>query len=251
MKILISGVCGKMGKAVESLALSGCQGVKSVHGVDFFADGSAKCPCATSFDGANFRVDCVVDFSHHRATEFLLSFVEKHGLPVVIGTTGHTPVEREMIRRTAEKVPVYFAPNCSLGVALMERLVKEVAAFLPEAEVEILEMHHGEKADAPSGTALALAETVRSVKKGAKVVVGRSGNKKRTPGEIGVHALRLGALCGTHEVLFATPYELVTLRHEAFDRSLYAEGALAAARFLLKKPAGLYGAGDLFSEKKT
>ena len=141
---------------------------------------------------------------------------------------------------------MFFAANFSLGVALLIDTARRVAAAMPDAEIEIIEKHHDRKLDAPSGTALAIANALCEVRPGATIVTGRSGYGKRTPEEIGIHAVRMGNIVGEHEVIIGTPNQTITLTHQAHDRALFAEGALAAAEFLCKgRPAGLYNMTDL------
>lgn len=247
MKILISGICGHMGKEVEKLALEGYRGANLVAGVDLKNDGTASVPCADSFETAETSVDCVIDFSHHSCTEALLSFAVANSLPLVLATTGQTDEERKAILEASEKIPLFFAANYSIGIALLIELAKKTAASMPEAEIEIIEKHHDRKLDAPSGTALAIAKAIRSVRPEAYENCGRSGNGKRDPNEIGIHAIRLGNIVGEHEVIIGTPNQTITLRHEAHSRALFAEGALAAAAFLAGKPAGLYEMNSMIS----
>lgn len=229
-----------MGREVAKLALayyrdSELVGGVSPHGCDDFG-----VPCAKSFDDAVTDVDCVVDFSHHSATEELLAFVKRHRLPLVLATTGHTGEEKAAILAASTEIPLFFSANCSLGVALLIELAKKTAAAMPDAEIEIIEKHHDRKLDAPSGTALAIADAIREVRPEATVVTGRSGHGKRTPDEIGIHAIRMGNIVGEHEVMIGTNNQTITLKHEAHSRALFAEGALAAAAFLQGKGAGLY-----------
>ena len=252
MKLLISGLCGHMGTEVARLALAGVCGADpaSVTGVDVCACGNEGVPTATSFaaatDPAFTSADCIVDFSHHAATPALLGYAVAHGIPVVLATTGHTEDERAAINAAAEKIPVFFAANFSLGIALLIDTAKQVAAALPDAEIEIIERHHSRKLDAPSGTALAIADALCEVRPHATVVAGRSGHVRRTPDEIGIHSVRMGNIVGDHEVIIATPTQTITLRHEAHDRALFAEGAIKAAAYLSEgRPAGLYSMKDL------
>lgn len=240
MKILLSGICGHMGKEVEKLALSGYAGAELVAGVDCNSDGLSSVPCATSFDGACADVDCIIDFSHHSCTDALLAFAVKNSLPLVIATTGQTDGERAAIAEAAKKIPLFFAANYSLGVALLIELAKKAAKAMPDAEIEIIEKHHDRKVDAPSGTALAIAEAIKEVRTDASVHAGRAGMGKREPGEIGIHSVRMGNIVGEHEVMIGTQNQTVTLKHEAHSRALFAEGALTAASFLCGKSAGLY-----------
>ena len=253
MKLLISGLCGHMGNEVAKLAMAGCRGAEfsGSVGVDINACGSEGIPCAHNFTEASAdaaiytNIDCIVDFSHHSLTRDLLDFAIKYNLPIVLATTGHTDEEKAYIRTASESIPVFFAANFSLGVALLIDTARRVAAAMPDAEIEIIEKHHNRKVDAPSGTALAIADALCEVRPNATVVTGRSGYGKRTPDEIGIHAIRMGNIVGEHEVIVGTPNQTITLKHEAHNRALFAEGALAAAEFLCGKPAGLYNMTDL------
>ena len=248
MKILLSGLGGHMGAEVAKLCEEGYRGAELVAGVDYCNWENAAVPCAPDFDSACADVDCVVDFSHHSCTAALLAFAEAHGLPLVIATTGQTEDERAAIAAAAKKIPVFFAANFSVGVALLIDAAKKVAAAMPDAEIEIVEMHHDRKVDAPSGTALAIAGALQTVRPGAEIVTGRSGFGKRTKEEIGIHAVRMGNLAGVHEVMIGTNNQTITLKHEAHSRALFAEGALTAAAYLCGKPAGLYDMQSMLSD---
>ena len=245
MKILLSGIGGHMGREVLRLTRAGCRGIETAAGVDAFADEDFGVPCARAFEEAAADVDCIIDFSHHSLTMELLSFAEKHSLPLVLATTGQTAAEREAIEVASKTIPVFFAANYSLGVALLIELAKKAAQTMPDAEIEIIEKHHDRKIDAPSGTALAIAEAVRSVKPDAFYVCGRSGQGKRAKEEIGIHAVRMGNIVGEHEVIIGTASQTLTLKHEAHSRALFAEGALAAAEFIRCKAPGLYSMSDM------
>ena len=245
MRILISGLGGAMGRETARLALAGCRGAELIGGVSRSGCADFGVPCATDFAGAPTAADCVIDFSHHSVTYELLRFVKQNRLPLVLATTGQSEAERAAILAAATELPLFFSANCSTGVALLIELAKKATAALPDAEIEIIERHHDRKLDAPSGTALALAEALRGVRPDAEIVAGRSGHGKRAPNEIGIHAVRLGSVVGTHEVILGTAYQTLTLRHEAHSRALFAEGALAAAAFLQGRRAGLYGMEDM------
>ncbi len=237
-----------MGAEVAKLCAEGFRGAELAAGVDYLNWKDAAVPCAPDFDSACADVDCVVDFSHHSCTGALLAFAVKHRLPVVIATTGQTGEERAAIEDAAKEIPVFFAANFSVGVALLIELAKKAAAAMPEAEIEIIEKHHDRKVDAPSGTALAIAEAIQSVRPDATIVTGRSGFGKRTKEEIGIHAIRMGNLAGEHEVLIGTNNQTITLKHETHNRALFAEGALAAAAFLLGKAPGLYDMQSMLAD---
>ena len=184
--------------------------------------------------------DIIIDFSHHSAVFALLDYAEAKQLPVVIATTGHDAAELERIREAARKIPVFLSGNMSVGVAQLCRMARETARLFPEADIEIVEIHHKHKKDAPSGTAKMLVSAVQEVRGDATMVCGRSGMQPRTSGEIGVHSLRMGEVVGIHEVHICTATQTITLRHEAHDRALFAEGAVCAAEFLAEQAAGLY-----------
>ena len=249
MNILLVGMNGHMGREVMKLAES--RGVTVVLGVDPSADGSDS-RCVKTFAEADSMdiaaVDCIVDFSHHSSCSDLIDFSIRHQTPVIVATTGHTPEEAETIRAAGARIPVFFSANMSLGIALLVELAKKTAAAMPDAEIEIIEKHHDRKLDAPSGTALMLCNAITEVRPEAYPVCGRNGHGKRTPQEIGVHAIRMGNIVGEHEVIIGTPNQTLTLRHEAHDRALFAEGALSAAAFLVGKPAGLYTMADIVKE---
>lgn len=240
MKILVCGLKGFMGREIEALAQKNVRGAVLAAGVDINADGSESVPCAVDFETASADVDCIIDFSHHSLTNQLLAFATKNKLPLVLATTGQTEDEKAAIVDAARKIPLFFAANYSLGIALLMELAKKTAAAMPEAEIEIIEKHHDRKIDAPSGTALAIFDAIRCVRPEATANMGRSGYGKRTKDEIGIHAIRMGNITGEHEVIIGTQNQTITLKHEAHSRALFAEGALAAAQFLVGKPAGLY-----------
>ena len=246
MKLLISGLCGHMGTEVAKLALAGCRGAdpEATVGVDMNACGAEGMPCATDFATATDPVfttaDCIVDFSHHSATPALLDYAVTHKIPVVLATTGHTEEEKAAIGKAAEAIPVFFAANFSLGVALLIDTARQVAAAMPEAEIEIIEKHHDRKLDAPSGTALMLFNAIREVRPEAVPNCGRAGEGKRTREEIGISSLRLGSVVGIHEVHIHTGTQSLTLKHEAVTRAMLADGAVEAAKFMVGKEKGFY-----------
>jgi 4-hydroxy-tetrahydrodipicolinate reductase len=252
MKILINGICGHMGREVLTLCEAGYRGAECIGGVDPFATGNESfCVCKSFAELGEAEIDCIVDFSHHTVTGELLDFAVAKKLPTVLCTTGHTPEEKLKIAEASETIPIFFSANMSLGVALLVELAKQTAAAFPEAEIEIIEKHHDRKVDAPSGTALMLADALCEVRKNATVNCGRSGQGKRTQEEIGIHAIRMGNIVGEHEVIVGTQNQTITLKHEAHSRALFAEGALAAAAFLVGCTAGIYDMKSLVSGRKA
>ena len=249
MNILLNGICGHMGREVARLANEGYRGVSLAVGVDPNADGSEAPVSVKGFDEIITlgEVDCIVDFSHHSCVGELLDFAVKNNVPTVVATTGHTPEEAQKIREAAKYIPVFFSANMSLGVALLVELAKTAALAMPDAEIEIIEKHHNRKIDAPSGTALMIADAICEVRPEAYTNLGRSGQCKRAPEEIGIHAVRMGNIVGEHEVIVGTQNQTLTLKHEAHSRALFAEGALAAAAFLVGCERGLYDMKSIVS----
>lgn len=251
MNILISGIKGHMGREVESLALEGYRGASVACGVDKNAS-SGEMSVYRSFSEVPYDVsiDCIIDFSHHCAIGEIMDFAIERSLPVVVATTGHTEEELAILYQAAKVIPVFFSANMSLGVALLVELAKTAALAMPEAEIEIIEKHHDRKLDAPSGTALMIAGALREVRPELYANPGRSGQGKRTKEEIGIHAIRMGNVVGEHEVILATKNQTISLKHEAHSRALFAEGAIAAAAFVSKKPAGLYDMNSIVGKKE-
>ena len=245
MKILIHGSTGRMGKILCDLLTAGYNGLELAARVSPEETADPANGIYTSLEEVTCDVDGVIDFSHHTAVGGLMDFCTSKNLPVVVATTGHTAEEKALIADAAKKIPVFFSANMSIGVALLAELAKKAASVFPEANIEIVEKHHNQTLDVPSGTALLLAHRMQEVLTDSVLLVGRHENGKRTAKEIGIHSLRLGNEVGTHEIIIATGAETITLKHEAENRSLFANGALAAASFLKGKPAGLYSMQDI------
>ena len=243
MKVLISGASGAMGKKLAEACARGMSGAdpKPV----LYAKFDASEGMYTSLSDITEKTDVLIDFSFHTGIGEVLDYCLAHKLPAVICTTGHTPEEEELIHKAAEQIPVFHSGNMSVGVAALVNLAKQAAALFPDADIEIVETHHNRKADAPSGTALMIAKALQKVRPEAKLTEGRSGMCKREKGEIGIQAIRMGNIVGIHEVMINTGTEQISLKHEAFDRALFADGALAAASFLLEKGPGFYNMDDL------
>ena len=232
MKAVICGANGAMGKLI-----CGILGEEVVGKVSL--DGENGVP-KTFAELGTVDADMVIDFSHHTAVADVLSYAKAIGAAAVIGTTGHTPEEKAQISAAAEEIPVFFSGNMSLGIAVLCRLAKEAAKYFPDADIEIVEVHHNRKVDAPSGTAHMLFNAIKEVRPDATENCGRSGEGKRTKNEIGISALRMGTVVGVHEVHIHTGTQHLTLRHEAVTRAMLADGAVDAARFMVGKGKGLY-----------
>ena len=248
IRVLLSGCGGRMGKAVRGFCAQSDE-FSIVAGVDPTMP-ACDFPVFDSFGKVNVPADVIVDFSYHSGICELLDYAVSHALPAVIATTGFTDEELEAIGAASRQVPLFRSANMSIGVNLLCRLCKEAAALLPDFDMEIIEKHHNQKVDAPSGTALMIADQMRSVLPDErKTTFGRHGIVgKRDPKEIGIHAVRGGTIVGEHEVMFAGYQEIITIKHTALSREVLASGAACAAKYLVeKKEPGLYGMDDMLS----
>ncbi|MDD3334287.1 MAG: 4-hydroxy-tetrahydrodipicolinate reductase [Eubacteriales bacterium] len=247
MKIILGGALGRMGKQVTEAA--GEAGIEIVCGVDVaYAGQPTEYPIVTSFDQVTAAADVLVDFSRPDGLSELLGLLKRAKLPAVLCTTGYTDVELAQIQEASSTVAIFRSANMSLGINVLCKLVAMAAKALgDDFDVEIVEKHHKMKVDSPSGTALMLYEAVRHERADAQEpVYGRYGrNAKRQPEEIGIHAVRGGTVTGEHEIGFYGNGEELILTHRAENRSLFAQGALRAARFLAGKPAGMYAMSDV------
>ena len=232
MRAVVCGANGAMGKLICDIFGDEVVGKVSI-------DGANNVPKTFGELGA-VAADVVVDFSHHTAIADVLAYAKQIGAAAVIGTTGHTPEEKALIFAAAQEIPVFYAGNVSLGIAVLCRLVKQAASYFPDADIEIVEVHHTRKVDAPSGTAHMLFNAIKEVRPNAYENCGRAGEGKRTKDEIGVHALRMGNVVGIHEVHINTGNQTLVLKHESGSRAMLADGAVAAARFMEGKGKGLY-----------
>lgn len=235
MRILLHGAAGHMGRIVRSL-IEADENLVLAAAVDASGDGD----CLKSLTDFAGEADCLIDFSHHSATQALLDYACVRDLPLVIATTGQTEFERAAIAQAGARIPIFFSANMSPAIAMLADMAAQAAKLFPDADIEIVERHHNRKVDVPSGTALLLARAIQQVRTDAQLVVGRHAPGRRDRREIGIHSLRMGNEVGTHEVIIATGTQTITLRHDAEDRALFAEGALKAARFIATQPAGVY-----------
>ena len=241
MRAVICGANGAMGRLICSSLADEVAGRVSI-------DGENGVP-RTFAQLGRVDADVVVDFSHHTAVADVLNYAREIGAAAVIGTTGHTPEEKAMIYAAAEEIPVFFTGNTSMGIAVLCRLAKEAAKFFPDADIEIVEVHHNRKVDAPSGTALMLFNAIKEVRPNATANCGRAGEGKRTKDEIGISALRMGSVVGIHEIHIHTGTQCLTLKHEAATRAMLADGAVDAARFMVGKGKGLHNMDNILEGK--
>ena len=232
MRVILCGANGAMGKLIDAALGNEVVGRVSI-------DGENNVP-RTFAELGIVEADVLIDFSHHSAVSDVLDYAKKTGCAAVIGTTGHTPEEKALILEAAKEIPVFFSGNMSLGIAVLCRLAKQAAAYFPDADIEIVEVHHTRKVDAPSGTAHMLFNAIKEVRPNAYENCGRAGEGKRARDEIGISALRMGNVVGVHEVYIHTGSQCLTLKHEAVTRAMLAAGAVDAARFMVGKPTGFY-----------
>ena len=237
MRAILCGANGAMGKLIDGILGNEVVGRVSI-------DGENGVP-RTFEELGEVSADVLIDFSHHTAIGDVLDYAKKIGCAVVVGTTGHTAAEKELIFSAAKEIPVFYSGNVSLGIAVLCRLAKQAAAYFPDADIEIVEVHHTRKVDAPSGTALMLFNAVKEVRPDAVPNCGRAGEGKRTKEEIGISSLRMGNVVGIHEVHICTGTQTLTLKHEASTRAMLADGGVDAARFMVGKGVGLYNMEDI------
>ncbi len=248
IKIILHGANGYMGRVIESLAAEDPD-IEIAAGIDVVDDGTHNFPVFTDINACDVTADVVIDFSVAPAVDGLISFCEERSLPVVICTTGLSDEQISSIDILSKNVAVLRSGNMSLGINALLSMVKKAArVFMPAGfEVEIIEKHHNRKLDAPSGTALMLADAVNDASdEKMEYVYDRSGRReKRSSKEIGISSIRGGNIVGIHEVMFAGTDEILTFTHQATSRAVFGNGAIAAAKFLVGRRAGLYDMLDV------
>jgi 4-hydroxy-tetrahydrodipicolinate reductase len=248
MKVIVNGANGRMGMEVTKLVKSGYQNTEVYALVDESLNNNDADKTYSDLAFCVKGADVIIDFSHHSVTAKVCKYAEKTNTPVVIATTGQTEEELELIKEAAKKVPVFYSGNMSIGIVLLIELAKKAVSVMTDADVEIVETHHNRKLDAPSGTALMIANAIKEVRQDANFVCGRNGNQKREVNDIGIHSLRLGNVIGEHVVIIATDSQTLTLKHRAHTRSLFAEGGVKAARYIVEQEAGLYNMKDMLKK---
>ena len=241
IKVIVHGALGRMGKEVTRFVTES-EDMQVAALVDIGGDGNEV---LTGLDAFSGEADVIIDFSHHAAVPGVLEYAKKRALPAIIATTGCTDEENACIKEASESIPVFASGNMSIGVAVLAAFAAEAARIMKDADIEIVETHHKNKLDAPSGTALLIANEIKTNRPDANFVLGRSGMRKREKEDIGINSVRCGNIVGIHEVIISTESQTITLKHEAHTRALFAEGAVAAARFICGKNAGLYNIKDM------
>lgn len=248
VKVILHGCNGKMGQVLRSL-IAQETGMEIVAGVDIKDDGQNPFPVYRNLSECEISADCVIDFSAALSVDALLEGCLFKKLPCVLCTTGLSEEQLTKVREASKEIAILNSANMSVGINLLLKLLKEAAPKLAEAgfDVEIVEKHHNQKLDAPSGTALALADAVNGALGGEyEYVYDRSARRQTRPEkEIGISAVRGGTIVGDHDVIFAGTDEVITFSHRAYSRAVFGKGAIAAAKFLAGKPAGMYDMGDV------
>lgn len=248
VKVLMHGCNGKMGQVISRM-VSETEGMELAAGVDKFLGRENPYPVFGSLEDCDVPVDVVIDFSNASAVDRLLEACGKKKLPVVLCTTGLSEGQLEKVKEISAVIPVLRSANMSLGVNLLLKLLKDAAKVLAPAgfDMEIVEKHHNQKVDAPSGTAIAMADSINEALNGEYIYnYDRSGErKKREKKEIGIAAVRGGNIVGEHEVIFAGEDEVIEFGHTAYSKAVFAKGAVAAAGFLAAREPGLYDMSDV------
>lgn len=250
INILLCGACGKMGHAVARAAADN-ENINISAGFDISLCSDLSFPIYTSLAEIKEKIDVIIDFSHPSMTDAILDYAADNNIPAVICTTGLSGEQVAKINRVSSSVPIFFSANMSLGVNLLIDLVKRASKLLEDNfDIEIIEKHHNQKIDAPSGTALAIADAIAdTVSYEPEYTYDRhSVRKKRDKKEIGIHAMRGGTIVGEHSVLFAGCDEVIEIKHTATSKEVFAVGAIKAAAFLHNMQPGLYSMSDLIGE---
>ncbi len=246
IKAILVGASGKMGGNITSCAQNDSQ-IKIVAGIDKFNSGRDY-PIFNSFSDVNVDADIIIDFSHISLLDDILDYAKEKNMPVVLATTGYSEAQIEKIKEYSKIIPIFFTFNMSIGVNLLCSLAKKAAKILgDDFDIEIIEKHHNQKIDAPSGTAIMLANAINDeLGDNLNYEYDRhSKRNKRPKNEIGIHSVRGGTIVGEHDVIYAGRDEVITLSHQALSKEVFAVGALRAAKFLSGKPAGLYDMNNI------
>lgn len=248
MKAIINGYSGTMGQVLTKCILAD-EEVELVAGVSpVHHDANDQFSTYSSFAEVKEEADVVIDFSNPLALDGILEYCLNTKTPVVLATTGYNDEEMAKIHEAAKQIPIFLSFNMSLGVNILLKLVKEAAKNLAGFDIEIIEKHHNKKVDSPSGTAVMIANAVKEVREQSEFIYGRHGRTgKRQQNEVGIHAIRGGTIVGEHSAIFAGNDEILEINHSARSKNVFAEGAIAAAKYLVNQEAGFYNMDDMLS----
>lgn len=248
LKVILSGCSGRMGSVITE-KIKNDENAQIVAGVDLYKKEGLTYPVFEKFENLPMA-DVIIDFSNPATLEGLLSYAVNNKIPAVLATTGYSENDLEKIKQASKDIPIFFSFNMSLGVNLITSLAKKATEVLGEDfDIEIIEKHHNQKLDAPSGTALMLANSINDSRNNSMIYEydRHSKRQKRAKNEIGIHSVRGGTIVGEHEVIFAGDQEIISIKHEAFSRNVFAGGAIKAAKFLANRNPGLYDMNDMIS----
>ena len=248
--IILSGCNGKMGRVITRL-VNDDENVKIVAGIDIADFGENDYPVFKNPADCDIAADVIVDFSHPSVFSNLMEFAKAKKLPIIVATTGLSDEQREALKEYSKDIPVFFSANMSLGINLLIALAKKATAILEgNFDIEVVEKHHNQKIDAPSGTAIAIADAIsETMTMTPEYVYDRhSVRKKREKREIGIHSIRGGSIVGEHQVIYAGQDETIELKHQATSKEVFAVGAIKAAKFMNGKPSGFYTMDDLIGD---
>ena len=250
-RVIMHGCNGKMGQTISGL-IAADEEIEIVAGVDAYDEGKNSYPVFSLIADCDVAADAVIDFSAAAAVDGLLNYCVEKQVPCVLCTTGLSEAQLAKVQEASKKVAVLKSANMSLGINMLLKLLKEAAGILAPAgfDIEIVEKHHNQKVDAPSGTALALADAINEELSNAyNYVYDRSQTREtRAQKEIGISAVRGGTIVGDHDVIFAGADEVVTFSHRAYSKAVFGKGAIQAAKFIAGKPAGMYDMSDVINE---
>lgn len=248
IKVIMNGCNGKMGRTITEL-ISQDDEIEIVAGIDAYDEGKNAYPVFTDINSCDIEADAVIDFSTAAAVDALLDYCVEKKLPCVLCTTGLSEAQLAKVKEAAKETAILKSANMSLGINMLFKILKEAAAVLAPSgfDIEIVEKHHNQKLDAPSGTALALADSINEeFNNNYRYVYDRSKDReKRSNKEIGISAVRGGTIVGDHDVIFAGADEVITFSHRAYSKAVFGKGAIQAAKFLAGKPAGMYDMKDV------
>ena len=248
INILLNGCNGKMGQEFTN-TVAKYHDLKIVAGVNPSGQQKNDYPVFESIMECTADFDVLVDFSIAESIDDVLAFSLQKNKPIFVGTTGHTKIQKEKMKECSNSIPIFLCANTSFGINILLEITKKVAFLLgDDFDIEIIEKHHNQKVDAPSGTSLLIANAVNEVLSNYEYIYDRHSKlEKRSKNEIGIHSIRGGTYPGEHTIIFAGNDEILEIKHTALSKSIFAEGAIKIVKYIFKKPAGLYSMQDLIS----
>lgn len=250
INIILVGCCGKMGMVISEAAKN-FDNLNICAGVDRNTCSSINYPVFNSINECDIKPDVILDFSRPDTLDDLISYGKSNNIPIVLCTTGYSDDQLQKISDTSKEIPMFRSANMSIGINVIANVLKNISKLMYENfDIEIVEKHHNQKVDSPSGTALLLADAIKdSIPDDINYIYGREGISKKKHNEIGIHAVRGGSIVGEHDVIFAGSGETIEIKHTAISREVFAIGALKACIFMNGKPSGMYSMNDVINSK--